>query len=242
MSPHQPPTAHSLLPPPKSLAVRGCLHAHPRTGKVRGSCASPHSSLPLLLPGSPFRPPPLFPAKEDPGQGGRPSLGPPPPWDPPGHKAPGWAAQRSRQRTSSAWRRDASAAPDGTPGRRSCSGPAPRTLHLRRHPRSHPDAASCWRTTRQDLRCLRCRAPGEQGEPTCGHQAEPPSCCCTWPCSRGWGPAPRPPRVSGLELRRGDPPRPLIRGARRPELRLGEWGDQLRGLASGTSLGTSVSL
>lgn len=107
--------------------------------------------------------------------------------------------------TRSALRQDASAAPDGSP----------RTLSPRLPRATHPSPAlPAWGPIRTQRAAGGTKAEptppslagacGEQGEPTCWPRAEPPSSCCTWPCSRGWLPGPRPlPRVSGLELRRG---------------------------------------
>lgn len=185
-------------------------------------CPSPFAPSPPSSPHMPPSPPSTLPAPAAPtlsGKGESQPRGPPRPRTSPvpDHKAPGGGLPAQPLGTSSA------------PGRESRPRRQPRTPAPRPCRAAHPPPAPPARGPTQchsaplgdteaepKLPSLR-GARGELEEPTCWPRAEPPSSSCTWPCSRVWGTAPRPPpRVSGLEPRPGHrAPRGLLTGGAR---------------------------
>lgn len=184
--------------------------------------------------------------KRIPAKGAAPASALPRPGAGPAIKRRAAASQPCSKRTSSVQRRDESAAPDGSRGLQPCAFPAPRTLHLRRQRGAPPRHSAPPGDTEAGPKLPSLAGTRrEQEEPTCWPRGEPPFSCYTWPCSPVWGTAPRPPpRVSGLELRRGQrAPGSFFTetAVRAPLGQVG--GDQFSApLAPVASLGTSLSL
>ena len=147
----------------------------------------------------------------------------------PDHKAPSPASSAPSSAAPGPERRPPTAA--RTP---------PRSPYLRRPREARPGAARRPHTQAGSTLPRLPRARGERGEPTCWPRAEPPSSCCTWPCSPGWGPAPRPPRrVSRCEPGSG-PPSPPSRSSARANG--GTSPARCSALGSWVPLGTSLCL